>query len=285
MPELPEVETIVRALARRLVKKRIKQAALFTTRLRLPVTGNLSRQLAEKRIIAVVRRAKYILIHLDSGRTLVIHLGMTGSIRIRDRSTQAGKLFARARHDHLWLQLDDGSEMVFSDPRRFGLLALLETENLELWAPLATLGPEPLERKFTAATLHERLAGRKVSIKQALMNQEIVVGVGNIYASEALFLAGIKPTMAAGRISSERLALLVKSIKKVLRASISAGGSTLKDYRQANGETGFFQSRFSVYDRAGQRCPGCCCDPEKSGGIQRIVQGGRSTFYCPVRQR
>jgi formamidopyrimidine-DNA glycosylase len=188
------------------------------------------------------------------------------------------------RHDHLWVRLGGGTGFVFSDPRRFGLLDLAETEKLDAWPAFRALGPEPLEREFTGKALMDRLKGRKAAIKPVLMNQSVVVGVGNIYASEALFDAGISPLRAAGRIGMEKAGQLCTSVKKVLRASIRAGGSSLKDYRDADGNAGFFQNRFNVYNREGQACPGCVCDITRTGGIRKITQAGRSTFYCPRKQ-
>ncbi len=286
MPELPEVETVVRGLRPHLAGQKIAQAKVFSAKIRIPVPETLAGELTGAVISGVERRAKYIYIHLDNGLTMVIHLGMTGSVILsRKNDVKKAAAFVPARHDHLWFRLSDGTEIVFSDPRRFGVLTSMPTKTLIEWAPIASLGPEPLDKKFTGEILHARLRARKTPIKIALMNQEIVVGVGNIYASEALFQAGISPLKEAGTISLAKISTLVEAIKSVLKASIRAGGSSLRDYRQANGEVGFFQDRFSVYDRAGQACPGCTCNVERTGGIKRLVQGGRSTFYCPRKQK
>lgn len=285
MPELPEVETVVRGLRPYLSGQKIVAAQVFSAKVRIPVPKTLAKNLAGARILGVERRAKYIYVHLESGMTMVIHLGMTGSVIMTKGARKTNASFVAGRHDHLWFSLEDGTEIVFSDPRRFGVLTSMPTKTLAEWAPIASLGPEPLDKKFTGDVLHARLRGRKTPIKIALMNQEIVVGVGNIYASEALFMAGISPLREAGTISAAKIATLVEAIKTVLKASIRPGGSSLRDYRQANGEVGFFQNRFSVYDRAGEACPGCNCNVERTGGITRLVQGGRSTFYCPRRQK
>lgn len=281
MPELPEVETIVRGLRGPLVGRTVTDAKTFSLKIRTPVPKTLAKALTGARIDVVERRAKYILISLDTGHTMVIHLGMTGSIRVGHPRAA----FKPNRHDHLWFRLDDATEIVFSDPRRFGILDLIPTAQLAEWPPLKKLGPEPLDRAFTGAVLAGLLKGRKVAVKLALMNQDLVVGVGNIYASEALFLSGISPLKEARSVSAQKCETLCAAIKTVLKASIRAGGSSLRDYRHANGEVGFFQDRFSVYDREGKKCPGCTCDVDKTGGIKRVVQGGRSTFYCPRKQK
>ncbi len=281
MPELPEVETVVRGLRGPLAGRSIKEARVYSLKIRTPIPKSLSKTLTGAAIAGVERRAKYILIHLESAQTLVIHLGMTGSLQLMG---QGAKTYAPRKHDHLWLRLDNGEELVFADPRRFGVIDLVATAALPAWPSIAKLGPEPLERAFTGRVLKERLGTRKIALKVALMNQELVVGVGNIYASEALFYSGISPLREAGQLTAAEADLLCAMIKKVLRASIEAGGSSLRDYRQASGELGFFQNRFAVYDREGKACPGCTCEPDKTGGIKRLVQGGRSTFYCPRKQ-
>lgn len=283
MPELPEVETVVRGLAKPLHGATVKSAQLYSKKIRNLVPRDLPQRLAGVRILAVRRRAKYILIDLSSAETLLIHLGMTGSVQLLT-ATRA-KNYQPQKHDHLLIVFaGTRGGMVFSDPRRFGVLDILSTAELPHCAYFAHLGPEPLEAGFTGQVLSERLQNRKVSIKLALMNQELVVGVGNIYASEALFKARISPLKSAESLTATQAQRLCAEVKKVLRASIRSGGSTLKDYRHADGEVGFFQDRFAVYDRAGQACPGCQCDVKKTGGIKRIVQGGRSTFYCPRQQ-
>jgi formamidopyrimidine-DNA glycosylase len=286
MPELPEVETVVRGLRPHLAGQKIAQAQVFSTKIRIPIPKTLVSDLVGARILDVERRAKYIYVHLDRDITMVIHLGMTGSVILtKNKADKTATAFAAKRHDHLWVRFEDGTEIVFSDPRRFGVLTSMATKTLIEWPPIASLGPEPLDKKFTGEVLHARLKGRKTPIKVALMNQEIVVGVGNIYASEALFKAGISPLREAGTLSIAKVSLLVEAIKTVLKASIRAGGSSLRDYRQASGEVGFFQDKFSVYDREGLACPGCTCHVERTGGIKRLVQGGRATFFCPRKQK
>ncbi len=284
MPELPEVETVVRGLEKPLLGRRIERADVYSKKIRTPLPRGLSARIAGSRIVCVRRRAKYILLDLDNGRTIVIHLGMTGNIQLLGK----GALGHRpGRHDHVLLHLAGrGPEgMLFSDPRRFGVFDLLETATIEEAKSFRDLGVEPLERQFTGEVLEELFAGRKTAVKLALMNQSLVVGVGNIYASEALFRAGISPLKPAFSVRGEKAENLCAAVKKVLSDAINAGGSTLRDYRHANGDIGFFQDRFSVYDREGEACPGCTGDLSRKGGVKRIVQGGRSTFYCPVKQR
>jgi formamidopyrimidine-DNA glycosylase len=188
-------------------------------------------------------------------------------------------------HDHFILHLEDGQCVVLNDPRRFGIVDLVRADALGTHTLFAHLGPEPLGNEFSAPFLESALKNRKTAIKLAIMDQTVVVGVGNIYASEALFLSGINPNRAANKVRGERAEKLVAAIRTVLKRAIKAGGSTLRDHRQANGELGYFQHSFSVYDRAGQACPGCDCDIDSTGGIQKIVQGGRSSFYCPRKQK
>jgi formamidopyrimidine-DNA glycosylase len=230
---------------------------------------------------AVRRRAKYIIIDLSpSEDCLVLHLGMSGSIRISGKSAQPEK----RPHDHMEIDFRSGKRLIFNDPRRFGAVYLIPAPALDRHKAFVHLGPEPLEDGFSAAGLHARLKGRTMPIKQAIMDQSIVVGVGNIYACEALFRAGIRPTLAAGRVSLKRLEALAGHICAVLAEAIAAGGSSLRDHRRVDGDMGYFQHSFGVYDRAGEACPGCDCKPSRTGGIKRIVQGGRSTFYCPRKQ-
>jgi formamidopyrimidine-DNA glycosylase len=279
MPELPEVETVCRGLEKVLAGRKI--AAIETRRqgLRHPFPAGLGR-LAGARITAVRRRAKYILLPLDDGKTLVLHLGMSGRLLVRPK----GEDFAPEKHDHMLMTMADGTKVVFNDARRFGIVELLDGD-IARHRLFSHLGPEPLEKDFSAAYLAEKLKGKKVAIKLALMDQRLVVGVGNIYASEALFRAGISPKRRAGSVKKAEAGNLVKAVRQVLQDAIKAGGSSLKDYVQTDGELGYFQHRWAVYDKAGKKCPGCFCDPAKTGGIQKFTQGGRSTFYCPRQQK
>ena len=278
MPELPEVETVCRGLSTALTGARIVRLDQHRADLRLPLPANLSARVQGRQIRAIKRRAKYILIALAGAETLLIHLGMSGRMVIGHDST------TRDKHDHLIFHMDNGLSVRFNDPRRFGLCDLARDEDLPQHKFLAHLGVEPLGDGLTPAVFGAALHGKKTSIKDALMDQRRVVGIGNIYASEALFHARITPQRAAGSLRKAEIAQLIPAIQQVLHAAIAAGGSSLRDYRQADGELGYFQHQFAVYDRAGQACPACNCDIAKTGGIQRITQGGRSTYFCPTRQ-
>ena len=276
MPELPEVETVRRGLAQVLEGRRLARVAVNRPDLRIPFPENFAERLQGRRVERLDRRAKYLLLPLDSGEVLLGHLGMSGRMLISARRN-----VPPGRHDHVILETDEGIEVVFCDPRRFGLMTLIAADALERHPLLAALGPEPLGEAFTGAVLTRALAGRNTSIKAALLDQRVVAGLGNIYVSEALFRAGIHPERAAGQISAQRLTRLVGEIKAVLEDAIAAGGSTLRDHVRPDGELGYFQHSFKVYGREGEPCPGCDC----GRGITRIVQGGRSTFFCAKRQR
>ena len=280
MPELPEVETVVRELDAVITGKKILSSQTLTQKIRIPVPEKLDISLKNRNILSVTRRAKYILIHLNHNEVLIIHLGMSGRIHIHD--TQEKK--SKQKHDHFVMNLSNGKDVVFNDPRRFGLIALISEDELEKHALFSHLGPEPLSSEFTPEFLTCILKSRKGPVKVVIMDQRLVVGVGNIYASEALFDAGIHPETPAQSLSKDRISLLTKSIRKVLKSAIKAGGSTLKDYRKTNGDLGYFQHRFAVYDRSGKECKGCICDIAKTGGVQKMTQAGRSTFYCPRKQ-
>lgn len=268
MPELPEVETTVRGLARVLEGRRIARIEARRPDLRRALPHDLGPRLTGARVIGLRRRAKYGLIDTEGGDTLVFHLGMSGHWRTDPR--EIGK------HDHLIIDTDEGRRLALNDPRRFGSLDLVRTSELSRWPQFEALGPEPLD--LDARELKRRLAGRKAAIKLLLLDQRIVAGLGNIYVCEALHRAGIHPTRAAGSISLERLERLVPAINDVLAEAIAAGGSTLRDFASPDGELGYFPKRFAVYNKEGRPC---AC----GGTVRRIVRGGRSTFYCPKCQR
>jgi formamidopyrimidine-DNA glycosylase len=270
VPELPEVETTVRGLARFLEGERIARVAVHRADLRRAFPPDLAQALTGARVTGLTRRAKYGLIHTDRARTLVFHLGMSGRWRIDP--DEIGK------HDHLVLETGSGHVLALCDPRRFGSVDLVDQAALELWPPFAALGPEPLGPDFTAAHLQRAFAGRIASVKLLLLDQRIVAGLGNIYVCEGLFRARIDPRKAAGKVSLAALKRLVPAVVAVLGEAIEAGGSSLRDYAQPSGELGYFSKRFDVYGREGEAC---AC----GGTIRRIVQGGRSTWYCPKCQR
>ena len=264
MPELPEVETVRRALARSLAGRRIARVRVRHRELRVPLPRDFERRLSGARIRRIDRRAKFLLARLDRGDVLVAHLGMSGRMRLfRVPAPPAEK------HDHVEIVTDDGTVLRFNDPRRFGLMALIAEEKIATHKWFAALGPEPLAAAFDGAALASRLAGRKTSLKAALMDQRIVAGLGNIYVCEALFRARLSPARRAGTVKGPRADALARAIRAVLDAAIAAGGSSLRDHRQPSGELGYFQHRFAVYDREGKPCPGCDCDVRKTGGIRR----------------
>jgi formamidopyrimidine-DNA glycosylase len=264
VPELPEVETTVRGLAHVLDGRRIERVEARRADLRHAFPVDLGQRLTGARIIGLHRRAKYGLIDTDRGDTLVFHLGMSGHWRIDP--SEIGK------HDHFLIETDDGRRLALNDARRFGSLDLVRTDALAEWPPIQALGPEPFA--IDAHELRRRLAGRSAAIKLLLLDQRIVAGLGNIYVCEALYRAGIHPRRAGGSVSLARLDRLVPAIRAVLTEAIEAGGSSLKNFASPNGELGYFSKSFAVYDREGQPC---AC----GGTVRRIVQGGRSTFYCP----
>lgn len=282
MPELPEVETVRRGMEMRILGQTIRAVCCGELGLRMPFPKTLKADLEGQAITRILRRAKYILVHLQSGKVMILHLGMSGRVRIHSRNSGV----AKGKHDHLVMDFENGARFVFTDPRRFGVVLLAENESAaHAHASLKDIGPEPLEDAFTGNVLAARLKGKKVPIKTALLDQRLVAGVGNIYACEALFESGIAPLRLCESIRPKEAARLAEAIRSVLKRALDSGGSSLRDYRNTDGETGYFQHLFSVYDREGQPCPGCTCDVKKTGGIARIVQGGRSTFFCPRKQK
>lgn len=271
MPELPEVETTVRGLARHLEGRRLARVEPRRADLRRPFPPDLVQALTGATVTSMGRRAKYGLVHTDRGRTMVFHLGMSGRWRVEPDALGA--------HDHLVIETDEGRRLALNDPRRFGSVDLVETAALEAWPPFAAMGPEPLGDELDAPYLKQRLAGRLAAIKLMLLDQRIVAGLGNIYVCEALFRAGISPTRAAGRVSLAALERLVPAIRQVLEEAIAAGGSTLRDFAQVDGELGYFSTRFEVYDREGEACTRC------GAPVKRLVQGGRSTWHCVKCQK
>ena len=271
MPELPEVETTRRSLAPHLQGRRIAAVVVRDRRLRWPIPRDLSRKAVGCTVRSIERRGKYLLVDCGSG-WMILHLGMSGSLRVLPRETPAGK------HDHFDLVLDSGMMARLTDPRRFGAV-LWQARDPHSHPLLANLGPEPLGPDFNAAALHARLRGRSASIKTSIMDSRIVVGVGNIYASESLFRAAINPKIAAGKISLQRCGRLVAAIRETLAAAIEAGGSTLRDFVSADGNAGYFQQTYNVYSRDGQPCHVC------GTAVKLLRQGQRATFYCPSCQR
>ena len=281
MPELPEVETVCRGLARVLKGKRILRVELRRAGMRFPFPHGFSERLAGRKIIGVTRRAKYILVELDKDEILLIHLGMSGRLVF---SKDDGA--PHAKHDHVIFHFMNGGKSLlrFNDPRRFGVCDLVTKTGLAQHKLLRHLGIEPLGPELTPAWMKQKLCGKKTTIKAALMDQRLIAGLGNIYVCEALFYAGISPKRRAGACTSKQIGKLAPAIRKVLRTAIKAGGSSLRDYVQSDGNRGLFQNHFAVYNREGKRCHGCMCDVAKTGGIKRLAQGDRSSFYCPRKQ-
>jgi formamidopyrimidine-DNA glycosylase len=283
MPELPEVETVRRGLLPVMEGQIIANADVRRPDLRWPFPERMADRLTGHQVLALRRRSKYILADLSSGETLIIHLGMSGRILI------SGEILggfhhdhpAPEKHDHVIFDMKNGARITFNDARRFGAMDLSPTENVEGHWLLKDLGPEPLGNAFSEDYLAAALSGRKMPMKAALLDQKIVAGLGNIYVCEALHRARISPRIQAGDMSRARIARLVPVIRDVLQEAIDAGGSSLRDYRQTDGELGYFQHGFRAYDRAGKTCQTVDC----KGKIKRIVQSGRSTFYCPRCQR
>lgn len=271
MPELPEVETTVRGLAAFMDGARIERVCVNRPDMRRPFPPELVQSLTGARITGLSRRAKYGLIHTDRDTTLVFHLGMSGRWRIDPAEIE--------KHDHLVIETGD-HRFALNDARRFGSVDLIDTPVLDAWPAFAALGPEPLGPALTPRHLRQAFAGRKQAIKLLLLDQRIVAGLGNIYVCEALWRSGIDPRKAAGKVSQERLARLVPAIREVLEQSIGDGGSSLRDYARPDGQLGYFATRFAVYGREGAPC-----HHDDGGTVRRIVQGGRSTWYCPRCQR
>jgi formamidopyrimidine-DNA glycosylase len=282
MPELPEVETVRRGLAPHLEGARIAHVALNRPDLRFPFPAGFAARLTGATILPLGRRAKYLIVPLDSAETLVIHLGMSGRLLILqpEGAMRPGRFHHDVtrieQHDHVILTLENGMRLVFNDPRRFGFMLLEPSETLDRHPAFAGIGVEPLGNAFSASYLRERFASRRTPLKTALLDQRHIAGLGNIYVCEALHRAHLAPERAAGTLGPDEADALVVAIRDVLAEAIEAGGSTLRDYRHEDGSLGYFQHAFRVYDREGETCP----TPECGGTIERTVQAGRSTFHC-----
>jgi len=287
MPELPEVETVRLGLQPVLEGRVLAKVTARRPDLRIPLPQGFAKRLTGRRVVKLTRRAKYMLAHLDNDEILLVHLGMSGRFTVH--GARVGKFAHEApkaenglgAHDHIIFDTDQGARVIYTDHRRFGLMTLLKASEQEAHKLLKGLGPEPLSSEFSAASLAEAIKGKKAPIKAALLDQRVVAGLGNIYVCEALYRAHISPKRAAATIRGPKVKLLVDQIKAVLRDAIKAGGSSLRDYKRADGELGYFQHTFQVYDREGQ----ACCTRGCKGVVKRIVQSGRSTFYCATCQR
>ena len=277
MPELPEVETVSQGIKSKLLNQKIINVVVKRRDLRFRMDPNLEKKITNTKIISVDRRAKYILIHLDNNLTVIIHLGMSGRVSIEDLNSNEIEF----KHTHLQIITNNKKKFKFIDPRRFGSILLCDSKKLNNHKLIKNLAPEPLSKLFTKNYLFDRLKGRKADIKSIIMNQSIVVGVGNIYASESLFTAQIRPSRQARFLSLVDCDMLVKSIKKVLKRSIKLGGSSINDYSLVDGNLGFFQREFEVYGKEGKFCRKKTCHSK----ILRIVIAQRSSFYCNKCQK
>jgi formamidopyrimidine-DNA glycosylase len=277
VPELPEVESLRQMLARSVIGRTFGHAKIKESRLRRSVSPELGSTIRGRTIERIGRRAKYLLIEMAGDQIMLVHLGMSGSLTHRGRSFDPSPF--NPRHDHIEFMLDDGSALVYNDPRRFGLIKVVARAELDDIVELKTLGPEPLGRGFTAGYLWKTTRGRTTAIKNLLMDQRVVAGVGNIYASELLFRAGIRPTRRAGRITRDETSKIVGATQEVLRDAIGSRGTTFRSYRDSRGQPGRFAQLLRVYDREGKPCPKC------GTPIRAIVLGQRSTYYCPRCQK
>ena len=275
MPELPEVETIVRGLRNHLIGFTINSIDLQRKDLRFPIPKSLNKSLNGKKITNILRRGKYIIINNEAKQTILLHLGMSGRIKIRPTNSK------KVKHDHIIIKLNSNKEIVFNDSRGFGMVDYINKTDYKSHKWIKFLGPEPLDNIFSSNYITNYLSSRNSPIKNVLLNQKFVAGLGNIYACEALFLAGISPNRIAKTIKGGRSKKLALSIKCVLRKAIELGGCSIKDYVQASGEMGYFQQKLNVYGKHGQKCSLCVCN----SSIKKIKQSGRSTFFCSKKQR
>jgi formamidopyrimidine-DNA glycosylase len=277
MPELPEVESLRRILVRSAVGRTIVSAKVAEARLRRRVTTDFADAVAGRRIVNLSRRAKYLIVEFDGDDVMLVHLGMSGSLTHRRDGFRADDF--DPRHDHLEFSLDDASRLVFNDPRRFGMVRLVARADLASSAELKGIGPEPLSREFDAGYLAAKARGKKVAIKNLIMDQRIVAGIGNIYAAEVLFRAGVRPSRRAGRVTRVEIEKIAAAVPVILRAAIGSRGTTFRSYRDSRGRPGRFAERLRVYGREGEPCYRC------STPISNVVVGQRASFYCPSCQR
>ena len=281
MPELPEVETVRRGLARAMEGRRIDGVRVARRDLRRPLPPDFEERLIGRTVTAVGRRAKYLTIDLDDGGVLLAHLGMSGRMIVDENGPGTRSSRRQADHEHVTFVLGNRTFVRFADPRRFGMMDLVSRGALSDHPLIAHLGPEPTEAEFDGNRLWASLDGKRTPIKAALLDQRVVAGLGNIYVCESLFESGISPRRLAANVGPARAGRLARAIRETLASAIDAGGSTLRDHVAPDGELGYFQHRFKVYGREGEPCPDCDC----GGAVRRIVQSGRSTFYCAARQR
>lgn len=277
MPELPEVETVRRAMAGAMIDRTVQSVQVRRYDLRVPIPQDIGQSLSGRKVVALLRRGKYMIMRLDHGRGTIIHLGMSGRVRIYP----AGDKDAPLKHEHIILTLDNDVRVAYEDPRRFGMFYTAEHDDWRMDKPFAAMGAEPLEKDWSAEDLLQKLKNKKSPIKTALLDQHVVAGLGNIYVCEALHDARISPLRSSHTITRKEAQRLVPCVRAVLEDAIASGGSSLKDYKHTDGSLGYFQHKFKTYDQEGKECPTKSC----KGEIMRIVQSGRSTFYCPMCQK
>lgn len=278
MPELPEVETVKRALEKAVLNCKILDARVLCNKFRVKTPDDFTKRICGAKIVKLRRIAKYILIDLSNNNSIIWHLGMSGKVKFTPQDTPLEK------HDHVVITTDK-INLVYNDVRRFGLILAVKTSEVETHPLLNRIGLDPFDEKLKASYLINKLKGKTTPIKVALLDQTLINGIGNIYASEALYLARLSPLRPAKSLSLKECGVLIKAVRVTLNCAIEAGGSTLRDYQKPDGSMGYFQNRHCVYNKTGQQCPDCTCDILKTGGVQKIVQTGRSTFYCPVLQK
>lgn len=279
MPELPEVETIKNAIKKSIGYSNIVKVNVNNNRLREKIPEDFAQTIENTKITNFQRIAKYIVIDLSNGQSIICHLGMSGRIKICDELPQP-----LAKHDHVIIETSTGF-LIYNDARRFGLMTHCATKDLDQHHLFAKIGLDPFDESLNATYLLNKLKAKKIPIKVALLDQSIINGIGNIYASEALYTAGISPLRASCELSLKECEKLIVEVRKTLEKAINAGGSTLRDYQKPDGSLGYFQNMHCVYNKTGQQCPECTCNIQKTGGIQKVVQAGRSTFYCPTLQK
>lgn len=279
MPELPEVETITEALRRAVQDARVLAVQVRNRHFREPVPNDFEKRIVNTSFVKIYRKAKYIVIELSNGFSIIWHLGMSGRVKISDKLPADLE-----KHDHVILRTDKGC-IIYNDARRFGLMTYTQSAQISEHHLFCHIGIDPFDKILTAQYLSKLFANRKSSIKTTLLDQSLINGIGNIYASEALYEAGISPLRSASELTLSEIEKLIDAVRKTLKKAIASGGSTLRDYRKPDGSMGYFQNEHCVYDKTGQRCPHCTCDLQKTGGIKRITQGGRSTFYCEHLQK
>ncbi len=280
MPELPEIETVKNYLNKVFLNNQIKNIKISNRKLRKEIPYNFENDVLNTTIKRIYRKAKYFILELDNEKSIIWHLGMSGTVETKDK-----KSYQKLKHDHVVLECDDEKLLVYNDARRFGMVDLCESAQIDSHGCFRDNGIEPFDKGFNEKYLIDKLKSKKINIKTALLDPKTVVGIGNIYASEALYYAGISPFRESNSLNKKEVIKLVKAIKDVLDKAIKAGGSSIRDYKKPDGEVGYFTLSHAVYGKEGQKCPNCKCDFNKTGGIKKSFLGGRSSFYCESKQK